>query len=316
MKAAKKRSSKAAGVWVEVDLKVDSPKIREMEKAEQKRRGFKWAMAIILVVCLAALLKVTVREAFLKNPQFTLRQVVVRTEGPATAQQIVRVSAITQGMNLLTANLREIQGRILRMPQVKSAKITRDYHGRLTLEVAQRQPVAWIECAPLGMRAGTAETGHFIDAEGTVFPCEVVTEAYARLPVIRHAALAHNLPGQQVTDLPVKAALALLAGLQPRHEQQDAPAVREIETQNTWGLNVSFEDGARVFFGIDDLEEQLARLDRVWIEARHRGWKIDTLNVLVRENIPVTFREAPDLEGLQDPLTAEASTSGARPSPR
>jgi cell division septal protein FtsQ len=301
---------------VEVDLKVESPKIREMAKAEQKRRGFKWAAAIILLICMAALLKVTVREAFLKNPRFMLRQVVVRTEGPATARQIVSTSALTHGMNLLTLNLREVQARIQGMPQVRSVKISRDYHGRLTLEVAQRQPVAWLECAGLGMRAGSAETGHFLDAEGTVFPCEVVTESYAKLPIIRHSTLARSRPGQQVADPQVRAALALLSRLQERQMVPELPAILEIETHSTWGLNVAFQDGTHVLFGIDDQEEQLARLNRVWIEARHRQWKIDTLNVIVRENIPITFREAPDLRGLQDPLTAATPSAHKRPPTR
>lgn len=305
-KPAIKRAKKAADGHMEVNLKPDSPKLREMEKAEKQRLGFKWGMGIICAICLFALLKVTVREAFLKNPQFTLRQVVVKTEGPATAEQIVRVSAITHGMNLLTVNLREIQRRILEMPQVKSVKISRDYQGRMTLTVDQRQPVAWIACAKLGMRAGSSETGYFLDAEGTLFPCEVVTETYAKLPVIQHEALNQNQPGKKISDLSVTAALSLLEKLQKRQEEKTALAVREIATQYTWGLNVTFEDGARVFFGIDDLDDQLTRMDRIALEAQHRGWKIDTLNVLVRENIPITFREAPDLEGLQDPLTASA----------
>ncbi len=310
-KPATQRAKKASREFTRVDLKADSPKIREMEKAEMQRRGFKWGIGIICTICLLALLKITVREAFLKNPQFTLRQVVVKTEGPATAEQIVRVSAITQGMNLLTANLREIQRRILEMPQVKSVKISRDYHGRMTLAVDQRHPVAWIACARLGMRAGTPETGYFLDAEGTLFPCEVVTETYAKLPVIQHEALNQNQPGKKITDLSVTAALSLLEKLQKRQETAAMPSVREIATQYSWGLNITFDDGARVFFGIDDLDDQLARLDRITLEAKHRGWKIDTLNVLVRENIPITFREAPDLEGLQDALTASTSPPAA-----
>lgn len=306
-----KRAKKAADGPMEVNLKPNSPKLREMEKAEKQRLGFKWGIGIICTICLLALLKVTVREAFLKNPQFTLRQVVVKTEGPATAEQIVRVSAITHGMNLLTVNLREIQRRILEMPQVKSVKISRDYHGRMTLAVDQRQPVAWIACAKLGMRAGTPETGYFLDAEGTLFPCEVVTETYSKLPVIQHEALNQNQPGKKISDLSVTAALSLLEKLQKRQRGKTALAVREIATQYSWGLNVTFDDRTRVFFGIDDLDDQLARMDRITLEAGHRGWKIDTLNVLVRENIPITFREAPDLEGLQDPLTASARPSKA-----
>jgi cell division septal protein FtsQ len=291
---------------LDVNLKVDSPKIRDMERAALKRRGFKWATGLIILICLGTLLKITVREAFLKNPQFSLKQVVVRTEGPVTAQKIVRTSALTHGMNLLTVNMREIQGRIMTLPQVRSVKITRDYEGRLTLEVKQRQPVAWLECPKLGMTARQPDTGHFIDAEGVTFPCEVVTDAYAALPSIRHEALVQNHPGAALTDLPVKSALTLLKELQQRSEQ-GAPEVRLIQLEKAWSMAAMMADGSRVFFGTDDLDEQLARLDRIWLEARHREWKIDTLNLLVQKNMPITFRQPPNLQGLQDPMTASAA---------
>ena len=74
-------------------------------------------------------------------------------------------------------------------------------------------------------------------------------------------------------------------------------------------------DKSHIIFGTDDLEEQLTRLDRIWLESRHRGWQIDTLNLLVQKNMPVTFREPPNLDGLQSPVTAALSASGSPASP-
>ncbi len=305
-RSSTRKARKVGGVTLEVDLKVDSPKIREMEKKQVKRKGFKWAMALIIVICLAALLKITIRESFLNNPQFTLRQIVVRTEGPLTAQKIVRASALTSGTNLLTINMRELHTRLKLLPQIKEAKITRDYEGMLTLEVRQRQPVAWLDCPKLGLVPGRVDAGHFVDAEGISFPCDVVTPAYEALPVIRYEALAQNTPGAAIPDLQVKSALTLLQQLQQRFEQ-GPDEVRLLDIQTPYSIVATFADQSQVTFGVDDLDQQLARLDRVRQEARHRHWQIATLNLLVRHNVPVTFRNAPDLNGLQDPVTASVS---------
>lgn len=308
-KASAKKPKKVGGVTLEVDLKVESPKIREMEKAQMKRRGFKWATAIIVLICLAVLLKITIRESFLNNPQFSLKQVVVRTEGSLTAQKIVRTSALTTGTNLLTVNMRELQSRLMQLPQVKAVKITRDYEGRLTLAVTQRQPVAWLECSKLGMIAGRPDVGHFIDADGVTFPCEVVTPAYQILPVIRYETLAQNNPGVMITDLQVKVALDLLKQLHGRFEE-GTEELQSIEIQKPYAMAATFSDQSLVTFGIDDLADQLKRFDRIRLEARHRQWRIATLNLLVRENVPITFRDAPDLKGLlEDPLTAALNAS-------
>lgn len=308
-KAPARKPKKVGGVTLEVDLKVESPKIREMEKVQMKRKGFKWATASIILICLAVLLKITVRESFLNNPQFSLKQIVVRTDGSLTAQKIVRTSALTTGTNLLTVNMREIQGRLLQLPQVSTVKVTRDYEGRLTLEVKQRQPVAWLECSKLGMIAGRPDVGHFIDIEGVTFPCEVVTPAYQALPVIRYETLAQNFPGVAVSDLQVKAALSLLKQLQDRFEQ-GAEELRGIDIQKPYAMTASFADQSLITFGVDDLKEQLTRLDRIRLEARHRHWRIATLNLLVKQNVPVTFRDAPDLKGLlDDPVTASINST-------
>lgn len=299
-----KKSKKVGGVTLEVDLKVESPKIRKMEKAQMKRQGFKWAMAAVIFICLAVLLKITIREAFLNNPQFSLKQVIVRTEGSLTAQKIVRTSALTTGTNLLTVNMRELHSRLMQLPQVKSVGISRDYEGRLTLEVKQRLPVAWLENSKLGMIAGRADVGHFIDAEGVCFPCEVVTPVYQTLPVIRYEALAQNVPGMALTELPIQSALTLLKELQERAEL-DADTLRGIDIHKPYAMTAILADKAQVIFGVDDIPDQLTRYDRIRLEARHRQWRIATLNLLVKQNMPVTFREAPNLTGLlDDPVTA------------
>lgn len=282
-----------------VDLKADSPKIREMEKSAAKRKGFKWAVGIISLIGLAVLLKITVREAFLQNPQFELRQIAVRTEGPLTAQKIVRTTALTEGTNLLSINLREVRARLERLPQIKSIGIERDYAGLLTLEVKQRQPVAWLECSRLGLIAGKKGAGYLLDAEGVPFPCESATEAYELLPLIRYEALSQNSPGMAIRELQVGVALKLLDALQKRFEQ-GTEEIRMIDIQTPYSMVAVFADQSQVTFGVDDLDLQLARLDRVRHEAHQRNWQIETLNLLARQNVPVTFRHPPDLAGLQE----------------
>jgi hypothetical protein len=60
-------------------------------------------------------------------------------------------------------------------------------------------------------------------------------------------------------------------------------------------LVANFDDGMQVTFGPDAITKQLGRFDRVMIEAREKGWKIATLNLLPRDNVPVTFRQKPKL---------------------
>ncbi|MCE2695553.1 MAG: FtsQ-type POTRA domain-containing protein [Verrucomicrobiaceae bacterium] len=129
-----------------IDYEPESPVIREHEAEERRRRGFRTAMWMIAAMIIFGLGWVTWHEALEKNAQFLLKAVEVNTEGTLTREQIVAATGLTTATNLLTMNLREVRAKIERLPQVKSAVIHRDYHGKLRLDVVQRLPVAWIEC--------------------------------------------------------------------------------------------------------------------------------------------------------------------------
>ena len=297
-KSPKRSPRKRKGVGTHViDYEPESPVIREHEAVERRRRGFRTAMWLIAAMIVIGVGWVTWHEALEKNSQFMLRTVVVNTEGTLTRQQIVAATGLTEATNLLTMNLREVRAKIEKLPQVKSAVIKRDYHGKLTLDVVQRIPVAWIECPKQKLMAPLSGKGCLIDTEGALVPCDVITKDYLAMPRIQFPALSEAIPGKAAKDLQVHAALRLMEKLQSR-QQEGRPALEVIEIPSPWSLVAHFNGDAKVTFGVDDLDPQLARFDRVMHEARERKWRVATLNLIARINTPVTFHETPDIAGL------------------
>ncbi|WP_395743378.1 cell division protein FtsQ/DivIB [Prosthecobacter sp.] len=309
-KSAKRSPSKRKGVGTHViDYEPESPVIRKHEAVERRRRGFRTAMWLITAMLVIGVGWVTWHEALEKNSQFLLKTVEVNTAGTLTRQQIVAATGLTEATNLLTMNLRDVRARIERLPQVKSAVIQRDYHGKLTLDVVQRLPVAWIECPKHKLMSPLSGKGCLIDAEGALVPCNVITKEYLAMPRIQFAALSEATPGVPCKDLQMHAALRLMEKLQSRGKD-DLPALESIEIPNSWSLVAHFTGEARITFGVDDLDPQLARFDRVMHEARARQWRIATLNLIASVNTPVTFHETPDIAGLN--LAETAPTPPAR----
>lgn len=309
-KPAKRSSRKRKGVGTHViDYEPESPVIRQHEAVERRRRGFRTAMWLIAAMIVIGVGWVTWHEALEKNSQFMLKAVMVNTEGTLTRQQIVAATGLTEATNLLTMNLREVRAKIERLPQVKSAAIQRDYHGKLTLDVAQRMPVAWIECPKHKLMAPLSGKGCLIDAEGAPVPCDVITREYLAMPRIQFPALSEAIPGKPSRDLQIHAALRLMERLQSR-QKEDFPALEVIEIPNPWSLVVHLKGDTKITFCVDDLDPQLARFDRVMHEARARKWRVATLNLIARVNTPVTFHETPDVTGLN--LADTASLPPAR----
>ena len=294
-----KRGQRAAGVETcrnEVNCDAETPRTREQKRRAFRRAGFRTAVWLVVAFGLVALVMTTWRQTLYRNPRFGLKEVTIYTEGALRPEKLVREMGLVEGMDTLWIDLRSITGKVERLPQVKSATARRDYQGRMEVTVIQRQPVAWLECPRLGLHSMRSGFGCLLDAEGVAMPCEVILKDYTRLPVIHFAELSQAQAGVPVKDLQVRAALGLIAAMEKRHEAGQ-PALARVNIPAKYALEAQFEDGMEVTFSPDEWRAQLARFDRVMAEGRQLGWKVATLNLLPRDNVPVTFREPPRLAG-------------------
>src|SRR5690606_10298368 len=75
------------------------------------------------------------------------------------------------------------------------------------------------------------------------------------------------------------------------------------DAPNDWSLVAKFTDDSVVTFGYDDLEGQMSRLTQVMDVTTAKNFRLATVNLLPRKNVPVTFR------GEAGPLTSSSSIS-------
>ena len=294
------RSRKAAVPHV-IDYEPESPVIRQQEAEMARRKGYRNALWLIIAITVVALGKLVWEEAFEKNSRFLLKALDVQTSGPLSVPKLVGATALTLDTNLLTLNLGEVRSRLERLPQVKGVHIQRDYNGSLTIKVQQRFPVAWLECAKQKFYAPLSGTGCLIDAEGVPMPCEVVTKEYLALPVICFDAVSKIEHGKKLSDPLLHIALELAKELNSR-AQAPSEIARKLIIPNAWSIEAHYataESEPKVItFGVDDVEMQLERYDRLMKEARARQWKIATLHFIPEGNTPATFHGTPDVSGL------------------
>lgn len=302
-----KRRPAGSGIDHEVDCAPETPKIREEKKRAFRRAGFRSAVWLVALFSLIALAVVTWRQTIYHNPRFGLKEVTVYTEGALRPEKLVREMGLVEGMDTLWINLRALTAKVERLPQVKSATARRDYHGRMEVTVIQRHPVAWLECHRLGLHSMKSGFGCLLDEEAVAMPCEVILKEYTRLPVIHFEDLSQVHPGSPVRDLQVRAALRLIEEMDKRLDTGMTALVR-CDIPAKYALVARFEDGMEVTFNPDELDRQLPRFDRVMMEARQKGWRIATLNLLPDDNVPVTFRAPPKL-AVNPPMSPPAAPS-------
>ena len=117
-------------------------------------------------------------------------------------------------------------------------------------------------------------------------PHRIVPEYY-HLPVIYGVKGDNVRNGEPTPTEDLRLALQLLETLS-RHPES-LLHIRTIDVSRGYRLEVVNDTNARIIFGTSDFEEQLARLQQLLAHCDESGRALETVNLMVKRNTPVTF---------------------------
>jgi hypothetical protein len=128
---------------------------------------------------------------------------------------------------------------------------------------------------------------------------------FIHLPMISGVVLEDFCAGQKANTLEIQAALELIR----LNADSTRWQIRSIDVSKGYCLLVTDRARARVTFGLDEIDRQLTRFYRIldYIEPSHR--EIQTVNLLVERNTPVTFVD----ESQPEPGAPATETSPVKP---
>jgi hypothetical protein len=129
---------------------------------------------------------------------------------------------------------------------------------------------------------------------------------FFHLPIVSGVEIDNLVQGQKTTALELLAALELLR----LNAGSDRWQIKSIDVRKRYCLVVTDRTHAEITFGLDGIDKQLSKLNRLLdhLEPQHR--EIQTVNLQVRWNTPVTFVE-PDTE--VPPEVAKTASGAAKP---
>jgi len=275
-----------------LDVKVRS------HKATQHRNKRIIVVASKIALCLLVLAGVIFgirfgsKRLFFENPDYRLSRIEVKTDGSLQRERVLETAGVREGENIFSVNLARVHDRLQQLPQVDEVLIERNMPNEINIRIVERKPIAWITSGKeLGDPFGS-EGSFLVDARGVLMKEKKLLPEYLGLPVIAGCANESLEPGKIVESFEAKAALELLR-LSTRSFMQTRFQIREIDVSKAYCLLVTDKNHTRVTFGFDNLDAQLQRLEHflVWSDDSKR--EIETLNLLVQRNIPVTFAKGP-----------------------
>lgn len=228
------------------------------------------------------------KRLFFDNPDYRLTKIEVQTDGTLQRDQILKAADLREGANIFSVNLANVHDRLQLLPQVDEVQVVRNMPGEIAIQIVERKPIAWITSDDNMSNPFASDAAFLIDARGVLMKEKKLLPEYLGLPVIVGCAAESLSAGRTVDSFEAKSALELLR-LSTRSFMQTRFQVRQIDVSKGYCLVVTDKNHTRVTFGFDNLEAQLQRLEQFLVWSDDSDRELETVNLLVQRNIPVTF---------------------------
>jgi cell division septal protein FtsQ len=268
-------------------------KVRSHKAIQHRNQRLLVVTSKVLLVALACAgiivgLRYGSKQLFFENPEYRLSKIEVVTDGTLQREQVLQAADLREGVNIFSVKLAHVHDALQQLPQVDEVQVVRNMPAAIHIQIVERKPVAWITSGKEISGPFTSDGVFLVDARGVLMREKKLLPEYLGLPVIVGCTGETLEAGRTVDSFEAKAALDLLR-LSTRSFMQTRFQVREIDISKGYCLVVTDKNRTRVTFGFDNLEGQLQRLEQFLVYSDDFRRELDTVNLLVQRNIPVTF---------------------------
>jgi len=275
-----------------LDVKVRSHKATQHRNKRILVVTSKVLLGLLILASIVFGVRYGSKRLFFENPDYRLSKIEVRTDGTLQREQVLQAAELREGANIFSVNLSRVRDQLQQLPQVDEVQVVRNMPGGIDIQIVERKPIAWITSDKEMADPFGAEVAFLVDARGVLMKEKKLLPEYLGLPVISGCANESLQPGKIVDSFEAKAALELLR-LSTRSFMQTRFQIREIDVSKGYCLLVTDKNHTRVTFGFDNLDAQLQRLEQFLVWSDDFKHELETVNLLVQRNIPVTFAKPP-----------------------
>ena len=271
-----------------LDVKVRARRVSH----HRNRRILLVVSKIVLVIAACAGVYYGIRTGlsrfFFDNPDYRLSTIEIHTDGALQRDQILKAGGLREGLNIFSVNLVQVHDRLQQLSQVDEVQVERKMPNEIDITITERKPISWITSEKTVTDPFASEAAFLVDARGVLMKEKKLLPEYLALPLITGCSSEALVPGKTVDSLEAKAALELLR-LTTTSFMQTRFQIREVDVSKGYCLLVTDKNHTRAMFGFDHLEVQMQRLEQFLVYSDDSQRQIETVNLLVARNIPVTF---------------------------
>lgn len=270
---------------LDVRIRTSTARRRQQEKIGR------WIWTLFLVVVLGTGSYFGVRAAldrfFFENAEYTLKRITFNLDDILTREEALAETGLREGVNIFSVDLAKVEAALARIPQVETVRIERELPDHLTVSVTARQPVAWVAAEGETGDPSASEKSLLVDAAGFLMPPRRILPEYFHLPAIYGVKSDNIRAGASLESEDLRLALLLIDTV--ARNPQSLLRIRSLDISRGYCIEVVSDRNARILFGTGDFENQLARLQQLLAHCDESGRVLDSVNLMVKRNTPVTF---------------------------
>jgi cell division septal protein FtsQ len=284
-KLPRSTKKKASPHLLEVKMRAHS--VRRQKKSQLLT--ILWRMAIGAFVALGLILggKTLAEKFFLKNRDYTLQHINASLDGVMSLSELEEKTGIIEGKNIFLCNIGRAETILRNIPEVKKVNIERIWPDTINVSLTHRQPI--LRLADSNAEGFVPGESLLIDEEGVVIHSSKLDETTLQLPLV---------VGIKTTNLPLGKALQgekaifLHNFYQALSELQGADFVlQSIDLSHDYYAIITDDQKSHFIFGEEDIPGQMRRLTLLLEYCQHENKVIETANLILEHNTPVTFQK-------------------------
>lgn len=316
-----------------LDVKVRARRASHHRNRRLLVASSKVALVLALIAGVYFGVRLGLSRFFFDNPDYRLSTIAIQTDGTLQRDQILKNAGLAEGLNIFSVNLAQVHDHLQQLPQVDEVQVERKMPNEIDITISERKPIAWITSEKAIADPFASEAAFLVDARGILMKEKKLLPEYLALPLITGCSSESLVPGETINSFEAKAALELLR-LTTTSFMQTRFQIREVDVSKGYCLLVTDKNHTQVMFGFDELDRQMQRLEQFLVYSDDVQRPIETVNLLVARNIPVTFAQPdsvliselepalqmvpptrPDMTSHEEKAEAKAAKPAATPEP-
>jgi cell division septal protein FtsQ len=275
-----------------LELNVRTASLKRQQR--QKVSGLFWKAAslTVILVFLAVGGHLVAEKFFFRNAEYALHHLDAQLDGIMTQQELVDLTGFEEGRNLFLLDLDLAKKKLDGLPEVRSSTLERVQPDTVKVKIERRIPVLLFAGSGDSEEAFIPGKSFLCDRDGVLMQPTRLDPEFLNLPVLKGVDPGAARLGTRLENDRLAYALGLQAALSEIPEETFK--IRSLDVTKEYDAVVTDASNARYTFGNDDLPGQLDRLRKLLSHCQETGRRIETADLILTRNTPVTFFETPE----------------------